>query len=362
MTSPATPIVMGLRGLVLGADEIDAIERLQPAGFMLFARNIESVEQVRALCAALRALCKDYEPLIGVDQEGGRVQRLKFAGKVPAARAFGEWYEHEPELAMEAARAAGLVLSAQVRDAGANWTLAPVLDVACEKTHAIIGDRAFSDKPEVVAAVARAYVDGVSSGGTFCCIKHLPGHGRASTDSHAELPVVNEPWSVIEADGFPFRELANTPFVMTAHIRYRFDEFLNGRAFDGPATFHEEFLRELRAAWGLKGLLVADDVGMKALDGTYVSRIERAHAAGCDLVLCCFSKLIHGMAGTVFDEEAFAAVASAELPSMPESVQLRLLSLALPKAPDPHAVQEAWARLRILWDDGPARLGYAWPQ
>lgn len=364
MTGPASPIVMGLRGLVLGDDERAAIARLRPAGFMLFARNIERAEQVRALCVSLREVCDGYEPLIGVDQEGGRVQRLRFAGRVPAARAFGDWYATDKDAALEAVRLAGLVLAAQLRDVGANWMLSPVLDVACEQTHAIIGDRAFSDQPDVVAALAKAYMDGMAAAGALGCIKHLPGHGRAAADSHVELPRVDVDWRVIEADGLAFRELGHAPFAMTAHIKYPFEQALgDAGTFDGPATFHAGFLQMLKQRWGITGLLVADDIGMNALDGDYVSRILRAHSAGCDLVLCCFSKLKHGMAGTVFDEESFRAVAGAgALPVLPDAVRERLAGLDFGGIPHPETVQAAWARLHELWDDGPAALGYAWPQ
>ena len=288
--------------------------------------------------------------MIAVDQEGGRVQRLHFNGRNLPAAAFGRWFAHAPAEARRAAYLNGILLAADLREVGATWALAPCVDLAFPETHAIIGDRAFDADATVVAALAEDSLNGISAGGCFGCLKHAPGHGRARADSHVELPTV---WAtrteLAETDWLPYIRLApEADFVMTAHIAYPDVQGLEGL----PATFDGGLLRELREAWGFRGLMVADDLGMQALDGDYASRAERALAAGCDILICSFSKLIHGMAGTVFDEEGMAAFVSGvdRVPVLGERALAVLSALRLPEAMDHDAVTRARQELHALWN------------
>lgn len=350
--SDIAPIMLGLRGPRLGDDERAFIERVRPASFILFARNIESPEQVRGLCEELSAYSSFGYPLIAVDQEGGRVQRLTFGGRLPPMAIFGAWYDENKEAALEGVKLAAMLLAAQLRDVGATWNMAPVLDVAHPKTHAIIGDRAFHAHPQVVAALGEAYLEGTLLGGCFGCLKHAPGHGRAMADSHVELPRVDAGLSDLESDMVPFKALAGAcPFMMTAHIDYP------ALGTNGPITYDEVALAQLRREFGFEGIWLADDLGMQALGGSYPERAKKALAA-CGMAITSFSKIKHGMAGTVFDEEAYAAFAASEMVPMSEDALAVIEGLTLPPAADAEAVAAAKARLKELWADGPARMGY----
>ncbi|RYG61139.1 MAG: beta-N-acetylhexosaminidase [Alphaproteobacteria bacterium] len=353
MISNVRPILHGLSGLKLTVEEKAFLRDAPPMGFLLFARNIESVEQTRALCEELAEFAPFGAPFIGVDQEGGRVQRVKFGGKLPAARVYGEWFNVDADNALEAVRLNALLLAAQLRDVGANWLLGPLIDVANDATHDIIGNRSFSKDSESVILLAKAYAEGVDDGGCLACIKHAPGHGRALVDSHLELPSVNASIDELKLDFAPFIDMApDADFMMTAHIRY---EALDGEL---PATYSEKILSMMRKDWGFDGLIVADDVGMKALQGDYVERVRKSLDAGCDVAITALSVLKHGMAGTVFDEESFGLLKNGDLPMLNERAFRYLNELALPAAPDADKVTYAKARLKELWADGPARMGY----
>lgn len=351
---PVTPLILGLAGPQLTAEEKAYLADNPPAGFILFARNIETPHQTAALCAELAVYSPFRTPFIAVDQEGGRVQRVTFAGQNPPARIFGEWYAQNPAVAVEACTLNALLLAAQLRAVGANWVMGPVLDLALPETHAIIGDRAFAAEPGAVAALGHAFLEGVRQGGCWGCMKHAPGHGRATADSHLELPVVEASAEALAQDFAPFTALApQADFMMTAHIRFP--------ALDAghPATTSPPLLRMMREDWGFKGLIMADDVGMKALGGPYVGRIEAALAAGCDVAIASLSQLRHGMAGTVFDAPHFADLQAARLSVLHEKNQKFMDNLKLPDAPDAETVASATRRLKALWADGPARMGYA---
>lgn len=358
------PVLLGLRGPRLTADDVAAIRETRPVGVLLFARNIETVAQVRALCAELAAWLPEVggAPLIAVDQEGGRVQRLHFHGRNLPAAAFGAWHDAAPGDAVRAAYLNALLLAADLREVGATWVLAPCVDLAFAETHAIIGDRAYHADAGVVTALARAHLAGTAAGGCYGCLKHAPGHGRARADSHVELPTVWAPRDALEAaDWGPYAALgAAADFIMTAHISYPSVQGIEGV----PATFDGGMLDALRSAWAFKGLLVADDLGMQALDGSYASRAERAVAGGCDLLICSFSRLVHGMAGTVFDEQAFADFRAGleGIPVLGERALACLAGLRLPPGPDAGAVSAARDEMRALWASSGAgaceALGY----
>lgn len=345
------PLLLGISGTSLLPEEREFIKQRKPMGFLLFARSIESPEQTRDLCAELTELSGTKFPLIAVDQEGGRVQRVRFGGSLPAARVFGDWYESDKDAALEAVTLNASLLARQLRDVGATWQLAPDLDLAHAATHAVIGERAFSANPEVVATMGAAYVRGVAQGGCLSCIKHAPGHGRATQDTHFELPLVDATLEDLQDDFGPFKALAkDSDFLMTAHIRYA--------ALDGdvPATYSRRVLDMMRKEWGFGGLILADDVGMKALSGDYVSRVKKSLDAGCDVAITALSVLKHGMAGTVFDMENFHALREADLPALNESAAAYLDKLNLPEVLVD--MDEAKARLKQLWADGPERMGY----
>ncbi|MCP5405770.1 MAG: beta-N-acetylhexosaminidase [Pseudomonadaceae bacterium] len=356
MTQNIAPLMMGLRSQTLGQDERDFMAKVRPASAIVFARNIATPEQTRELTAALAEVLPGKVPLVAVDQEGGRVQRLTFGGRLPAAGVFGAWHDADSAAALEAVRLCALLLAAQLRDVGATWMLAPVLDVRHAETHGIIGDRAFHNAPAVVAKLAAAYVEGIGQGGCLPCMKHAPGHGRATADSHKELPKVCAPEDALRTDMQPFAALAPTmPFAMTAHVC--FDAW-----DDKPATCSPKVLAMMRRDWNFGGLIVADDLGMEALAGDYLQRGHAALGAGCDMVIASFSKIMHGMAGTVFDEETYRAfVEGYDLPPLNDRAAAYLDNLTLPPAPQPEQVEVARARLRALWDDGAGRMGYSFP-
>lgn len=343
MSKPVSPVLLGLSGPTLSADETAFIKALNPMGFLLFARNIQTPEQTRALCKKLQSFSPFESPFIAVDQEGGRVQRLQFGGNLPPAKAYGDWYQSNPGQALEACRLGHLLLAAQLRDVGATWVLSPVLDVAHPNTHAIIGDRAFSDNPATVAALGQAALEGLRAGGCFACLKHAPGHGRATTDSHAELPIVTATRAQLAEDSLPFQKLApQADFIMTAHIRYP--------AFDSQnaATNSPALLNSMRQRWNFNGLILADDLGMKALRGTYAQRAQNALKAGCDIVICSFSKLKAGMAGTIYNAQDANQLADAVLPSLNPVAHSYLQNMAPLLAPSPQTVAEAQARFNDL--------------
>ncbi|MBI1308707.1 MAG: beta-N-acetylhexosaminidase [Proteobacteria bacterium] len=348
------PLLLGLAGTRLSPDEKALIKARRPAGFLLFARNIESEAQVRALVDELGSACGDYTPVVAVDQEGGRVQRLSFGGKLPAARVFGEWFGKDPSHALEGCMLNALLLAAQLRAVGANLLLGPVLDLGLAETHAVIGERAFAARPETVAELGEAFLRGVAQGGCWGCIKHAPGHGRATADSHFGLPQVDAAREELEQDFLPFKALAGqAEFMMTAHIKYAALDAEN------PATYSPRLVKMMKQEWGFGGVLLADDIGMQALGGPYVQRAKQALHAGCDLVIAALSVVKHGMAGTVFDAESFAALQQGDLPQMEAGALARLEALKLPEAPGAEALDKARARLKKLWADGPERMGYS---
>ncbi len=254
-------------------------------GFILFTRNCESPDQVRALVDQLRA-CVDHPAVpVLIDQEGGRVARLKpprWRGAPPAAT-FGALARRAPGDAVEAARLNAQMIGDELFALGVNVDCAPVLDLPVTGSHDIIGDRALDSDPHVTAILGRAVCEGLMAGGVLPVLKHIPGHGRARADSHHELPTVDAPLSVLEETDFlPFSLLNDMPWAMTAHLLYtRLDE-------TRPATISPTVIEEvIRGVIGFDGLLISDDISMKALSGKPGRRAAAAIAAGCDVVLHC---------------------------------------------------------------------------
>ncbi|HWL81828.1 MAG TPA: beta-N-acetylhexosaminidase [Roseomonas sp.] len=280
MSTPRAAIV-GLSGPVLLAEEVAMLRRLRPLGAILFARNVQEPAQLAALTAAIREELGAEAPIL-IDQEGGRVARLRpphWPAFPPAAT-----FEGRPAGAAEAnATLLGLECAAM----GLDVVCAPVLDLRLPGAHDIIGDRSFGATPDEVARLGAAWIAGLQAAGTIPVIKHIPGHGRALADSHLELPRVSEASEVLEVDLAPFRALASRgAWAMTAHILYP--------AFDAelPATLSPRVISEvIRGAIGFDGVLVSDDLAMRALRGVPGELAAAALAAGCDLVLHCTGDL-----------------------------------------------------------------------
>ncbi len=278
--------ILGCRGTSLTDDEAAFFRELKPLGFILFQRNCEAPDQIRRLVAELRGCVGRADAPVLIDQEGGRVARLRppHWRVLPEAGAIGALHARDPEKALEAARCLGRLTASELQPLGVTVNCAPVVDVLRPGSHpSAIGDRAFGSEPTVVAALARSYMAGLTGGGVLPVIKHIPGHGRADADSHFELPVVRADREDLEAcDLVPFRNLSDAPIAMTAHVLYP--------AWDAerPATLSDIVIREvIRGRCGFDGLLVSDDLSMKALAGTLARRAAAALRAGCDVVLHC---------------------------------------------------------------------------
>jgi beta-N-acetylhexosaminidase len=278
-------IITGLAGPDLLPAERAFLAATSPAGIILFARNCQSHDQIRRLVGDSRDAIGSDHVLVLIDQEGGRVQRLRppLGRALPAAAGYGALYATDTEDACRAAFLASRQTAADLRALGINTNCAPVLDVPVPGSHNVIGNRAYGAVTVQVAALGAAVADGLMAGGVLPVMKHIPGHGRGTADSHHALPVVDTPRDVLEATDFaPFRALAHLPAGMTAHVRYS--------AIDAehPATTSPVVIAEvIRGTIGFDGLLMSDDVSMKALSGSVRDSTVAALAAGCDLVLHC---------------------------------------------------------------------------
>jgi len=286
--------VVGLAGTALGTEERALFRERLPAGVILFARNCASRDQVRALVAELRAVLGDDDLPVLIDQEGGRVMRLRppeWPARVPA-RAIGALAERDPAAGREAARLQARLIAADLAALGITVACAPVLDLGLPGRTAAIGDRAYSADPRVVAELGRAAVEGFAAGGVLPVIKHLPGHGRAAVDSHVALPVVDAPQELLAAcDWLPFLACRDAPMAMTAHVLYP------GLDPDQPATHSAPIIEAvIRGRIGFAGVLLSDDLSMGALGGSLGERAARARAAGCDLALHCNGDLAEAAA------------------------------------------------------------------
>ena len=302
-----TAAIFGCTGLTLGADERAFFRATDPAGFILFKRNCEDPAQVQALVAELRAsVGRPMAPVL-IDQEGGRVQRLKppHWRQAPPARRFAELYRTEPAAAVRAAWINARLIAAELMDLGIDVDCAPVLDNPVPGAHDVIGDRALGCDVATIAALGRAVMDGLLAGGVLPVIKHLPGHGRAEVDSHKHCPIVDAADADLSAQDLPpFRALADAPFAMTAHVVYR--------AWDAGrvATWSPDIIAKvIRGDIGFAGCLLSDDLSMQALDGGLGERARRALAAGCDLALHCNGDLVEmrdvaAAAGTISEAAA----------------------------------------------------------
>ena len=275
-------------GLELSDDEQRFFRDADPAAFILFKRNCGDPQQLLRLTDSLRDLSGRGDLPILIDQEGGRVARMRPPKwpDFPAAEKFARLYQAAPSSAIEAARSNARALALMLRSCGINVNCLPLLDVRQEGASDIIGDRALGSEPMQVAALGRAVLDGMASAGVVGVIKHLPGHGRALVDSHKELPVVTATSEELETDLEPFERLSWAPMGMTAHVVYTtWDQ-------DCPASMSPKVIGEIiRGRIGFDGWLMSDDIGMEALAGDFGSRAAGVVAAGCDVALHCSGKM-----------------------------------------------------------------------
>ena len=280
--------IFGLSGPTLTADERDFFRDSDPAGYILFKRNIVDREQLRALTDSLRALHGRTDLPVLIDQEGGRVARMQPPEwpAFPPGEAFDQLYQKAPMSAIEAARCNAKAIALILAEVGVTVDCLPLLDVRVPETHPAIGDRALGSEPMQVAALGRAVIEGLRAGGVVGVVKHMPGQGRAQVDSHHLLPVVSADAGALEADLAPFRSLSDAPMGMTGHII--FEAWDEARC----ATLSPVIIAEvIRGRIGFDGFLMTDDLDMKALSGDVPSRAADAIAAGCDIALNCWAKM-----------------------------------------------------------------------
>ncbi len=278
-------LITGCSGLELSQDEIDYFREVDPWGFILFQRNCESPAQIKELISTFRSLCGRSDAPVLIDQEGGRVQRLKppLWRQYPPARIFGDMFETDRKGAKEALYLITRLIAEDLKELGISVDCLPVVDVPQPDADDIIGDRAYSTDTTTVAKLARCAATALLDGGVLPVIKHIPGHGRATADSHKELPTVKTDAKTLQQVDFaPFRELSDLPLAMTAHVTYEAYDTAN------PATLSPAVVKGvIRKHMAYDGLIMTDDLSMKALAGTFEERTAQAFAAGCDVALHC---------------------------------------------------------------------------
>jgi beta-N-acetylhexosaminidase len=324
--------ITGVSGLELTAAEREFIGSERPWGFILFKRNIETPRQVALLVQELRKSVDVADAPVLIDQEGGRVQRLgpPHWPVYPPGALFGALYDLDPALGLSAARLSARLIAADLGDLGISADCLPLADVPVAGADAVIGNRAYGTEPAKVAAIARAVTEGLEQGGILPVLKHIPGHGRATADSHFGLPRVDTPEKELERTDFAaFQPLSDLPMAMTAHVVFS--------ALDPthPATTSATIIEQvIRGVIGFQGLLMSDDVSMNALAGSIAERTRAIFSAGCDVVLHCNGR---------FDEMREVA---AETPELSEKALDRARrALASRRAPQPFDRRAARAEL-----------------
>ena len=334
MPTPPKAVILGCAGASLSDAERGFFADADPLGFILFGRNCGAPAQLRALVGSLRESVGRADAPVLIDQEGGRVARLRPPDwhEAPAAGRIGALASGDMAAGREAARINARLMATELFDAGITVDCVPVLDVPVEGAHDVIGDRAFCADPELVADLGAEVCAGMLAGGVLPVIKHMPGHGRAVADSHHALPLVDEPLEVLRATDFaPFARLADAPWGMTAHIVF-------SAVDDAPATQSPRVIADIiRGEIGFTGVLASDDIGMDALAGGPAERAAASLAAGCDVVLHCSG---------ILDE--MAAVAAAVGP-LSDAAQGRVAAAeARRPAPEPADLPTLAARLGEL--------------
>ena len=327
--------ITGVSGLELSVDERAFIRAERPWGFILFKRNIETPAQVVSLVRELRDLIGNADAPVLIDQEGGRVQRLgpPYWPVYPPGAVFGALYDIDPQLGFKAARLSSRLIAADLIDLGITVDCLPLADVPIAGADAVIGNRAYGTEPGKVAAIARAVTEGLEQGGVLPVLKHIPGHGRATADSHFRLPTVDTGRDELERSDFAaFQPLADLPMAMTAHVVFSALDPVH------PATTSATIIRQvIRGVIGFQGLLMSDDVSMNALAGSIAERTRAIVNAGCDMVLHCNGKL---------DEMRDVAAETPELTG--EALNRANRALASRKAPQPLDRPAARAELDAL--------------
>jgi len=333
--APPRALILGLAGPVLTEAEQAFFAETRPLGFILFKRNCESRAQVKALTASLRqALGRPDAPIL-IDQEGGRVARLSAPEwpLFPSGAAIGALWRNDADRALEAAWRSARLIAFELKSIGVDVDCAPVLDVPVPGSDRVIGDRAYADDPERVAALGRAFALGLLDGGVLPVIKHIPGHGRGTVDSHLALPIVEAPLAALETRDFlPFRALADMPLGMTAHIQ--FSAIDNVESVTCSSKLVQDIIRK---AIGFDGLLMTDDLSMQALGGTLHERADKSLLAGCDVLLHCNGRM-----------EEMREVAAAAPPLSDEARRRWLLAAARRRQPAPFDAASCRAALDRL--------------
>jgi beta-N-acetylhexosaminidase len=327
--------ITGVSGPALTAAEREFIRLERPWGFILFKRNIETPQQVALLVEEFRKSVDVPDAPVLIDQEGGRVQRLgpPHWPVYPPGALFGVLYDVNPALGLSAARLSARLIAADLEDLGISADCLPLADVPAAGADAVIGNRAYGTEPEKVAAIARAVTNGLEQGGILPVLKHIPGHGRATADSHFGLPVVNTAKKELECTDFAaFQPLADLPMAMTAHVVFS--------ALDPahPATTSATIIEQvIRGVIGFQGLLMSDDVSMNALAGSIAERTRAIFSAGCDVVLHCNGRL---------DEMREVAAETPELSG--KALDRARRALASRRAPQPFDRRAARAELDAM--------------
>ena len=277
--------ITGIAGPELIADERAFIQATRPWGFILFKRNVETPEQVARLVAELKRCTGRSDAPVLIDQEGGRVQRLgpPHWPVYPPGALFSALYDMDPAIGLGAARLSARLIAADLSELGISVDCLPLADVPVAGADAVIGNRAYGTEPAKVAAIARAVTEGLAEGGILPVLKHIPGHGRATADSHLRLPTVDTPKLELEKTDFAaFQPLSDLPMAMTAHVVFSALDPVH------PATTSATIISQvIRGAIGFQGLLMSDDVSMNALSGSIAERTRAIFSAGCDVVLHC---------------------------------------------------------------------------
>jgi beta-N-acetylhexosaminidase len=327
--------ITGISGPELSAAEREFIRSERPWGFILFKRNIETPQQVALLVQELRKSIGVLDAPVLIDQEGGRVQRLgpPHWPVYPPGALFGALYDVDRTLGLSAARVSARLIAADLDELGISVDCLPLADLPVPGADAVIGDRAYGTSPKKVAAIARAVTDGLEQGGILPVLKHIPGHGRATADSHLRLPEVKTPKNELERTDFAaFQPLAGLPMAMTAHVVFSALDPLH------PATTSATIIeRVIRGVIGFQGLLMSDDVSMNALQGSIAERTRAIFSAGCDIVLHCNGKL---------EEMAEVAVETPELSG--KAFERARRALASCRAPQPFDRVAARAELDAM--------------
>jgi beta-N-acetylhexosaminidase len=329
--------ITGVLGPELSAEERTFIRSERPWGFILFKRNVETPQQVVRLVQQLREAVDRPDVPVLIDQEGGRVQRLRppHWPDYPPGAIFSRLYDIDPALGISAARLSARLIAADLAELGITVDCLPLADVPVAGADDVIGDRAYGTEPGKVSLIARAVTDGLEQGGILPVLKHIPGHGRATADSHHRLPTVDTAKTELERTDFTaFRPLADLPMAMTAHVVFS--------ALDPahPATTSATIIEQvIRGSIGFQGLLMSDDVSMNALAGSLAERTRASVIAGCDMVLHCNGK---------FDEMREVARETPELSG--KALERANAALAARKAAQPFDRSAGWAQLDALID------------